>query len=140
LDGDEGLMQEIVALFLDMAPAQMTALRNALARGDSKDLFMTAHSLKGAAGNLQAGATFKAALRLEKLGREGNLAEAPAALDALDQELDRLLSALTTYATRRESTAPVPSSGRPDNPPFRSDRRRDRRLDVQPRTQPRDVR
>ena len=56
--------------------------------------FRTAHSLKGAVGHFGARATEAAAARLERLGREENLAEAPGALEALEDALRQLEPAL----------------------------------------------
>jgi hypothetical protein len=55
---------------------------------------MAAHALKGAATTFAAPGTYEAALRLEEMGRAGELSAALEALAALKQEFGRLRPAL----------------------------------------------
>ena len=57
-----------------------------------------AHRLKGALGTLGARAATEAALKLERLGSDGNLADAPAVLGRLQKEIERLEPELTDLA------------------------------------------
>jgi HPt (histidine-containing phosphotransfer) domain-containing protein len=75
----------------------MTEMRAAVAGGDPPRLQRSAHALKGAAATFAAGATYEAALRLEEMGRAGDLSAAPEALAALGQELERLRPALSVF-------------------------------------------
>ncbi len=94
LGGDEELFVEIATLFLDDAPRVLASLRAALTAGDAKVVQRTAHTLKGSAGCIGGLPVAAAAAKVEALGAAGQLADAPAATDALAVELDRLLSAL----------------------------------------------
>jgi HPt (histidine-containing phosphotransfer) domain-containing protein len=75
----------------------MTEMRAAVAEGDPARLQMAAHTLKGAATTFGARATYAAALRLEQIGRAGDLSAAREALAALAQEFERLRPALTVF-------------------------------------------
>ncbi len=88
--GDEGLLQDIAALFLDEYPKTMAEIRVALEKGDARALERGAHSLKGSVGNFGAATAFQAALRLEMIGRSRNLTGADQAFADLVGALDSL--------------------------------------------------
>jgi two-component system, sensor histidine kinase and response regulator len=90
LEGDRELLREMVDLFLEDSPELLSRIRDAVRRGDAADLERAAHTLKGSVSNFRARAAAHAALRLEMIGRSGDLAEAEAALADLEQELERL--------------------------------------------------
>jgi CheY-like chemotaxis protein len=92
--GDKALLKEIVGLFLDSYAQQLSAIREAIAQGDSRTLSRAAHALKSPLGNLCARAAFATAQRLETLGRQGDLTHAAAAYAALDAEIQRLVPVL----------------------------------------------
>jgi len=98
LGDDRALLRELVNLFLQEAPRMLARIQQALACGDSKELERAAHSLKGALGNLAAPAAYEVALRLETLGREGDLTGAEKAFATLEAEIGRLKPALATLA------------------------------------------
>ncbi len=93
-EGDVELMGEIADLFLEACPQRLQAVREALAHRDSKALQFAAHSLKGAVSNFAAAAASAAALRLELIGRSGDLTDAGAAYAALDTAIAELCSEL----------------------------------------------
>src|SRR3989441_7134688 len=97
LAGDQGLLAELVGLFLQDYPRLLTAMREAVARGDAKLLERAAHTLKGAVSNFAAPAATAAALRLEQMGHQANLTQAEEALAALEAELDRLKGLLAQF-------------------------------------------
>jgi len=88
------LLVEIVAVFLAESPALRAALRGAAAAGDTAALERAAHKLAGALGNFRAVAAFDATRHLEHLARAGTVTAVPAALAAVEHELDRLLPEL----------------------------------------------
>lgn len=100
LDGNPDLIVTIVDSFLDDCPDYMDAIREAVETGDAEVLKREAHGLKGAAGSLRAQSASEAAEALEEMGRSDDFAEAEAALDTLEQEIDRLKDDLR--ALRRE--------------------------------------
>ena len=61
---------------------------------DGSRLKRAAHALKGSVAYLSAGASVDAALQLELIGEEGNLAEAATCLQTLEAEIDRLTRAI----------------------------------------------
>jgi CheY-like chemotaxis protein/nitrogen-specific signal transduction histidine kinase/HPt (histidine-containing phosphotransfer) domain-containing protein len=92
--GDEGLLRELAELLLEDGPRVQRDLRDAAAAGDAARVKLFAHTLKGSVGTFEATGAFAAAERLEILARSGDLTGAPAALAALDEQLDRLWPAL----------------------------------------------
>src|SRR6266849_2996371 len=90
VEGDTELLAELVMIFLQDCPRLVGAVREAVARGDARALERAAHTLKGTVSNFAAPAATAAALRLEQMGREGNLAQAGEACAALEAEIERL--------------------------------------------------
>ena len=84
----------MAVLFLAELPALMTNLREAITAGDAKATERAAHKLKGSVSNFSAQPAFKAALKLEVLGRDGSLSEAEPVYAELEKEIDRLKSAM----------------------------------------------
>ena len=76
LDNDDELLADVVAQFLDDAPAALAAIHAAVQAGDGEARAEAAHALKGAAGYLGADVLCRAAARLETLGRAGRTDEA----------------------------------------------------------------
>ena len=95
VEGDEEFLQEMADLFLERYPIYLADIRSAINRDDPLALNEGAHKPKSAAASLQAEAASKAAFILEKIGRDGNLAEARPALNILEREMERLEEALT---------------------------------------------
>ncbi len=94
--GDAALRAEIIQMFLEDGPARAAEIHSAVARGDAAALVSSAHALKGSAAYLSASTVRARAADLERLGREGNLTGATAALAPLDAALADLLSELRT--------------------------------------------
>jgi two-component system sensor histidine kinase/response regulator len=94
VEGDVELLLEIVELFLTDSSHQLAQIRDSAARRDAKALEKAAHGLKGALGNFSVQAAYDAALRLEMIGRSGDLNKADEALINLEEEIERLRSAL----------------------------------------------
>ncbi len=94
VDGDVEFLRELVEMFIEDYPRLLSEIREAVTRGDSKALESTAHTLKGSVGNFDAKAVFKAALKLENMGRNEDLSHAEEAYAALEKEFERLKPAL----------------------------------------------
>ena len=90
MEGDEELLDELVALFLEEVPPRLQELHAALTAAETNKLERIAHGIKGAASNLGAEAIRAAALALEQIGGAADLTAAPAALTRLEEELARL--------------------------------------------------
>jgi two-component system sensor histidine kinase/response regulator len=94
LGGDEGLFRQIIDLALQDIPKLLAESRAALNLQNREVLERSAHTLKGLIRYFGAPAAAEAALRLETMTREGDLAGAPPVLDALEKRIAVLLPAL----------------------------------------------
>jgi two-component system sensor histidine kinase/response regulator len=101
LGGDEDLFAEMAGLFRSEGLRMMEEIRLALTAGDPVSVQRVAHGLKGAAGYLGGSRTAEAAYRLELIGTSRDLSSAPEAFQRLEEEIDRLQTALghTTLQT-----------------------------------------
>jgi two-component system sensor histidine kinase/response regulator len=90
VDGDQELFQDMIGIFLEEAPRWMTALREAETLADLPSLERSAHSLKGAAGNLSAISVVNAARQLEKDAKSGNKESCQASFVQLEEAMKRL--------------------------------------------------
>jgi two-component system, sensor histidine kinase and response regulator len=95
VDGDRGLLTELIDMFATQWSTTLASLHTAVVSNDPQAVYQTAHSLKGQVGQFGAKASVEAARGLEMMGRQGELTGAPAALDVLTHELDRLRVALS---------------------------------------------
>jgi signal transduction histidine kinase/CheY-like chemotaxis protein len=100
VEGDRALLAELVEMFSEQWPKLLARLQTAVVTHDSQAVYFAAHALKGQVGHFGARTTVEAARELEVMGRQGELAEAPAALYALTHELGRLHSALAGLKSR----------------------------------------
>ncbi len=87
---DLDFIKELLVCFFDVAPGQVEKIREAISTQDTILLSNNAHAIKGAAGNIRAEATSKAARKLEEMGKGGDLTGAPEALQNLQNELEKL--------------------------------------------------
>jgi len=90
LGDDKEFLEEMLHEFLDSAPKQLEKLDEAVKKGDAKVVEREAHSIKGAAGNLNAKRFADLALKLELLGQTGDLAGVQEMIDNLRTELAHL--------------------------------------------------
>lgn len=81
--GDEELMHTVITVFLEDMPKQLKTLGEALAAGDCATAERTAHSIKGAAGNVGGKQVQQEALAIEKAAKSGDLASAKASFEKL---------------------------------------------------------
>jgi two-component system, sensor histidine kinase and response regulator len=94
LSGDEDLLADVIKMFVEDCPRRLEAIRGGVERRDAVQVRSEAHALKGAAGNLSAGAVFAAARALEAAAAEGRLEAASDLCERLSTEADRLLTLL----------------------------------------------
>jgi HPt (histidine-containing phosphotransfer) domain-containing protein len=94
--GDEELLRELAALFLEEYPHSLSMLHAALERGDAKGVERSAHGLKGSVANFGAQFAVDAALRIEHLGRDQKLGEVPETLSSLESALETLKTELAS--------------------------------------------
>jgi CheY-like chemotaxis protein/HPt (histidine-containing phosphotransfer) domain-containing protein len=101
VSSDGALIQELAGLFLEDSPQRLAEIRSALESGDLLLLRNAAHTLKGSAGSLCGPSAADAALRIEMLAEEGDLAKARVLYPA-NEEVSKLQRALTRLAGRYE--------------------------------------
>jgi signal transduction histidine kinase/CheY-like chemotaxis protein len=94
VDGDAGLMSDVIRLFLDDCPVRLAAIKDAVTRRHADDLHAAAHALKGTAGNLSATSLFHAADVLERVAAEGRMDAAEAAWRQLSVEASHVMDVL----------------------------------------------
>jgi hypothetical protein len=98
---DRPLVQQLVQMFLEEAPTQMTSLREAIARKDSHALWKYAQQLKGEFGSFTSDCPgYLLALRLEQMSCSGDFAGAEQAFPVLERALERFTSALAAFLNR----------------------------------------
>jgi signal transduction histidine kinase/CheY-like chemotaxis protein len=102
VDGDEALLADLAKLFCEESPKMMAAVQEAVSARDAERLQRAAHSLKGAVATLAAQRAFDAALRMERLGRAGDLADVDKAYAVLESQIERLRSVLETLGVGKE--------------------------------------
>lgn len=92
--GDPDIVVEVAALFLRDALPRMAAIREAVAAGDLAAAARTAHALKGSAGHLGAKMLTSLCGRFEEKVRAGTPFDAAFAVQAIEDELRRVTSAI----------------------------------------------
>jgi HPt (histidine-containing phosphotransfer) domain-containing protein len=103
VDNDHELLRELVVLFKDDFPRQMSALQRAIAESDLKTTERASHTLKGMFLLLAAARAVAAAAQLEQLGRAQDAAALPSALKLLEDEAALLIPELEAYLAKIES-------------------------------------
>ena len=94
LGGNTELLAEMVDLFFRECPRWMEQVHQAVANSDARAVEHSAHALKGAVSNFTSDGPFKLALRLESLGRSGDLGGVSEVHVALQKEIAELNFAL----------------------------------------------
>jgi len=100
--GDAGLLHDLGVVFVAECPKMMDAIRTAVKQKNAAGLYSAAHALKGSVGIFGQTSTYEAALKLEGIGRNTDMARAGAALECLEREVDLFMPAVL-LATTRES-------------------------------------
>lgn len=98
---DIELARELVAMFLDEYPGWLAEMREAITATDPQELQRVAHMLKGAVSNYGAETATDLALIIERMGREGDLANASVALRELTDSMERLRPSLEDFVHER---------------------------------------
>ena len=97
LGGNEKMLRDLAALYLKECPLWMNQLEGAVNQEKEEEVLRIAHDIKGSTDIFAAAAAVKAAQRLEKMGRFGELEDADEALGALKAELVWVRNALKDY-------------------------------------------
>jgi two-component system, sensor histidine kinase and response regulator len=108
--GDRKALAQLVGIFREDAPKQIARVREAVQDQDAPALRAAAHAIKGAVANFAAPEATDAAVRLQRIGESGDLANAEGALARLEHEIGKVLGALAdTAPPRRHRPAEKPS-------------------------------
>ena len=89
--GDLGLLKELVVALIEECPVTMEQLRGAVSLGDANGLRLSAHKLRGAIRYFGETRMEELAHEMEIMGRENRLNDAPAALAAIECEMQQFL-------------------------------------------------
>jgi CheY-like chemotaxis protein len=92
-------LSKLAAVFLDECPKSMAAIRDAIVNGNAPKLGQAAHPLRGAVAIFCARRASDALLKLEMLGRAGDLRESEEAYAALEKEINQLIQALAGFVS-----------------------------------------
>jgi PAS domain S-box-containing protein len=87
-DGEGAILAEVIGIFFDETPRHLDGLRKAVDAKDASELARVAHAFKSASGNVGAGAVVKLCRELERIGRSGQLADAPPLLREIEQQVE----------------------------------------------------
>ena len=99
VEGDRELLRELAGIFAEEAPLQLSAIREALWRGDSAAVAWTAHALTGCALNVGGVAVAELSGRLEEQGSVNELQGARELYERLAAALTSLRSDLEALCT-----------------------------------------
>ncbi|HTQ87231.1 MAG TPA: response regulator [Candidatus Solibacter sp.] len=101
--GDAALAAKLARIFLKDSPRLMAGVKRAVGEKDSAELASAAHALKGAVGHFGAQEAREAALRLEQMGKSGELDGVKKTLATLETEIELLCQELEVSARGRSS-------------------------------------
>ncbi len=98
LDGDEEVLQQLIALFQENTPRLLAELGQAIASRQPDEVARTAHALLSSLGAIGANEARGLTQQLEHQGRAGNLEKSEAVFAALERETARLQQTLASFA------------------------------------------
>jgi len=107
IGGDTALLDELVGLFLEQCRTTLAEIDAAAGRGEARPVERSAHRLKGAAAQFGARGVARAALELESLGRQDDLAALDDARAALAHEIARAEEAIAALNVGQASCLPI---------------------------------
>ena len=85
IDEDGSVINEVIGIYLEEAPQNIAALKDALAATNTAELTRVAHAMKSASANVGAKSLSELCKRLERQGRAGEMAGAGELLGAIEQ-------------------------------------------------------
>ena len=97
VDNDQEFLRETVEMLASDGPQLLDEVRRAADAGDAAGAARAAHTLKGMISNFCSPGAQAAALAVEQLGRAGDLAALPPAVETLEVRLRALIAELTDF-------------------------------------------
>jgi protein-histidine pros-kinase len=104
VDNDQEFLGETVQMLATDGRQLLEQIRSAAASRDAPALGRAAHTLKGMISNFCAPAAHASAFEVEKIGKAGDLAAAPVAIQTLEAQLEALIAALTEFLGATKDT------------------------------------
>lgn len=101
VDNDVGFLSETVQMLGTDGRSLLDEIERAIGSGDAAAVGRAAHALKGMVSNFCAPETQECALALERAGKAGDLAGAPAALGAVRGRVEALIGELLAFVQAR---------------------------------------
>ena len=101
IDQDLEFLSDTVQMLVEEGPPMVLEIRAAASAGDAAAVGRSAHALKGMISNFCADVAHASASEVERLGKGGDLAAVPAAVDVLDSRLGELIAALKGFLAAR---------------------------------------
>ena len=101
IDNDWDFLADTVQMLESDGRALLDEIRRANEAGDAPAVGRAAHTLKGMISNFCAAGPQANAFEVEKIGKSGDLASAPAAVKVLGDALERLIKELNEFLATR---------------------------------------
>jgi HPt (histidine-containing phosphotransfer) domain-containing protein len=101
LDGEPGLIVELIDLYLEDAPRRVAVMRESLAKRNWLSVKREAHSLRGSSGNLGALQMARICDEIEGIESGDLFPSIAALLSYLEQELERVVHIFLAERQRR---------------------------------------
>ncbi len=101
LRNNEKIIEKLVKMSRDELPLIIGDLKVAIAGGDTKQIVMLAHKLKGSAGNMSCMRLASLAKEIESAGRQNDLANIQSLWLSLDEELKVVFNLFTKWEACR---------------------------------------
>ncbi len=95
--GNEGLLTELLALYLGECESLMETLRTAVENQDAAQIRRSSHTLSGASRAVCAERTAEIARRLERIGQTGAFDEAPCWLEQLQNAVEQVSAVIRDH-------------------------------------------
>lgn len=101
VDSDVAFLGDTVQMLESDGRALMGHVKEAIVAGDAAAVGRSAHALKGMISNFCAAGVQQLAFDIERMGKSGELASAPAAAATLETALEALISELREFVKAR---------------------------------------
>ena len=98
--GDRDFLFEMLEEFTSKGPEWLKSIETLLQKCDGETLAQEAHTLKGAAANLGAERMAEFAVRLEEMGRSGDLSDGARVIDELEHEFESITQFISLQKNR----------------------------------------
>ncbi len=100
-NGGKDLLDKIITLYMQNSPLRITALREAIARGDAKDMKLQAHTMKTASATVGAMSLSALFAGMESINGSYEMEKAIGLLDRAEEELGAVGIALRLELQKR---------------------------------------